>query len=149
MIKYTLKCENGHHFDSWLQNSAAFEKLKAAGHLACAVCGSADVEKAIMAPRVNIPEQKPADDGHEDGAKKMSLSAPMSEMEQKIQSLRKEIEANSVDVGKDFANQARAMHYGEEPAKSIIGEATGSDAKELLSEGIPVAPLPWSTQKNN
>lgn len=143
MIKFTLKCKNDHRFDSWFQNGSAFEKLKAAGHVSCAVCGSDAVEKAMMAPKVSTSKSVIKQDESPD------LKTPMSEAEAKLKTLREEIEANSTDVGRDFADQARAMHYGDVPAKSIIGEATGQDAKELLSEGIPVAPLPWSTQKTN
>jgi len=140
MIKYSLKCEDGHQFESWFQNSDAYEKLKASGQLACAVCGNNDVEKAIMAPRVNLAEIKPA-------APEPSLQEPMSQVEAAMKQLRDHIEANSENVGDKFADEVRAIHYGDAPERSIFGEALGSDAKELISEGIPVAPLPWSAQK--
>lgn len=140
MIKFTLKCENGHQFESWFQNSDAYAKLQTAGQLTCAVCGTASVEKAIMAPRVNVPKNTAA-------PAEPSLKAPMSDAETAIKQLRDHIEANSEDVGDRFADEVRAMHYGDAPERSIFGEALGSDAKELIDEGIPVAPLPWSSQK--
>jgi len=140
MIKFTLKCADGHQFESWFQNSGAYDKLQQAGQLGCAICGGNSVEKAIMAPRVNVPSKakaKPAP----------SLEGPMSEAEAAMKQLRAHIEATSEDVGDKFADEVRAIHYGDAPERSIFGEARGSDAKELIDEGIPVAPLPWSSQK--
>lgn len=140
MIKFTLKCGDGHQFESWFQNSSAYEKLHSAGQLSCAICGGAGIEKAIMAPRVNVPKKV-------DAPAEPSLKAPMSEAEAAVKQLRDHIEANSEDVGDRFADEVRAIHYGDAPERSIFGEALGSDAKELIDEGIPVAPLPWSSQK--
>lgn len=145
MIKFTLKCAADHRFESWFQNSEAFDKLQNAGLISCSVCGEANVEKAIMAPRV----AKSVRENFKTQEDENPLSAPLSEAEQAIRELRTKIEANSEDVGENFANEARAMHYGETPTRSIIGAARPKEAKELLDEGIPVAPLPWGTQKNN
>ncbi len=139
MIKYTLKCSDGHKFESWFQNSDAFDKLDASGQLSCAVCGGGGVEKTLMAPKVNVPA-KTAD-------VLPSLDAPMSKAEEAMQELRAQVEANSEDVGERFVDEVRAMHYGDAPERSVFGEAKQSEAAKLLSEGIPVAPLPWSRQK--
>lgn len=139
MIKYTLKCGDGHRFESWFQNSGAYDKLQSAGQLSCAVCGGADVEKAIMAPRVNVPAKNEAPPP--------SLKKPMSDVEAAMKQLREHVEANSENVGDKFVDEVRAMHYGDAPERSIRGEALGSEAKELIAEGIPVAPLPWTSQK--
>lgn len=145
MIKFTLKCAADHRFESWFQNGEAYDKLQKSGMIACAVCGGTDVEKAIMAPRVKNSGEKSMPVEAQAGP----LSGPMSAAEQAIRELRAKIEATSEDVGENFATEARAIHHGEKPARSIIGAARPKDAQELLDEGIPVAPLPWGPEKNN
>lgn len=131
MICFTLKCAKGHDFDSWFGSGAAFESLKASGRLSCAVCGSAEVDKAVMAPRVAM-----ARDDH-------PLSGPASTAEQAVSELRKRIEAQTEDVGRNFAAEARKIHDGEAPMRPIMGEAKWHDARALIEDGIPIAPLPW------
>lgn len=140
MINYTLKCDNGHQFDSWFQSAEAFDKLCAAGMVSCAVCGSAAVKKAIMAPRLNQSAKEVA----------KPLSQPASPAEQAMAEIRKKVEENSDYVGKDFAKEARAIHDGTAPERSIYGEARLEDAKKLVEDGVPVAPLPFNpTRKTN
>ena len=146
MIKYTLKCADGHQFESWFQNSEAYEKLRLAGQLACAVCGHLDVEKAIMAPRVNLPSKSKSEISAP-LAESTSLQSPMSPAEEAMKQLRDHVEATSENVGDKFVDEVRAIHYGDAPERSIFGEAKGRDAKALWDEGIPVAPLPWSSNK--
>ncbi len=136
MIRYDLKCSDGHEFDSWFGSSADFDKLTKSGMISCAVCGSENVQKAIMAPRVSVNEDRP-------------LSAPASTAEQAVKELRKKIEANADNVGTDFVNEARKIHNGEAPERAIYGEAKIEDAKSLIDEGVPVAPLPWGNRKTN
>jgi len=158
MIQYALKCAEGHSFDSWFQSASAYDKLAAAGMVTCAVCGSAKVEKAIMTPRVRTarnavspvgeaevaPTQAPAPVPEpQPKAESGPLSAPASAAEQAMAEMRRKVEENSDYVGKDFATEARAMHLGEAPERSIYGEARLEEAKELIEEGIPVAPLPF------
>lgn len=138
MIHYALKCSRDHRFDSWFQSAEAFDKLKAAGMVACSVCGSADVEKDIMSPRIT---QKSTP--KEEAPAKRPLSAPASPAEQALAELKAHIEKNSDYVGKDFVKEARAMHVGDAPERSIHGEARPEDARKLLEEGVPVAPLPF------
>lgn len=138
MIKFTLKCTDGHRFESWFQSADAFEKLKANGMVSCAVCGDSGVEKALMAPQVR-PGRK-ASTGPE---QEKPLSAPASPAEQALAELKRKIEANSDYVGMNFAKEARAMHEGAAPERSIYGEAKPEDAKKLIEDGIPVAPLPF------
>ena len=140
MISYTLKCEHNHIFDSWFQSAEAFEKLMAADMVTCSTCGTIVVEKAIMAPRV-----RPA----RNAAKPIAriLSAPASPADQALLEMRKIIEANSEDVGDKFAIEARKIHDGDSPERSIIGKAKPEEAKALIDEGIPVAPLPWGRKK--
>lgn len=167
MIRYSLKCAEGHSFDSWFQSAAAYDKLAGAGMVSCAVCGSDKVDKAIMAPRVRPGRKAVSTVGEADSADQErtgstqhepqlpapvggALSAPSSEVEQAIKELRKQVDANSDYVGKDFVSEARAMHLGEAPARSIHGEARLDEAKSLIEDGVPVLPLPFGpTRKTN
>lgn len=146
MIQYTLKCDKNHQFDSWFQSAEAFDKLKAAGMVACAVCGSSQVEKAIMAPRVRPARSAVSTPGEAEAtppAQPAPLSQPASPAEQALAELKREVEKNSDYVGADFAREARAMHEGDVPERSIYGEAKPDEAKALIEDGIPVAPLPF------
>ncbi len=136
MIKFTLKCAEGHQFESWFQSAGAFDTLKAAGHVSCAVCGSAEVEKAVMALRVTTGRKKA-------GAREGALSTPASPQEQALAELRRQVEQNSEYVGLEFAREARAMHEGEAPERAIYGEAKLDEARALIEDGVPVAPLPF------
>lgn len=152
MIQYSLKCADGHQFDSWFQSASAFDKLQAAGHVACLVCGSEKVKKALMAPRVTTSELAtcPKSETSAPEVEKPALSAPSSEAETAIAKLKEHVEKNSDYVGKDFASEARAMHDGDTPERAIWGEAKLEDAKALVDDGIPVAPLPFvPTRKSN
>ncbi|MEP2533271.1 DUF1178 family protein [Shimia sp.] len=144
MISYTLKCENDHRFDSWFQSAEAFDKLKSAGMVTCAVCGDTNVEKAMMAPRVRPARQtapaEPAEQPQED----RPLSAPASPAEQAMAELRRKVEENSENVGDNFASEARAMHEGETEERAIYGSAKLEDAKALIEDGVPVTPLPFN-----
>lgn len=135
MIQYALKCAEGHSFDSWFQSAAAFEKLAAAGHVSCAVCGGTQVEKAIMAPRVSGPRDSEPAPG--------PLSQPASPAEQALAELRRKIERESDYVGNRFVTEARAMHDGDTPKRAIHGEARPEEARKLIEDGVPVAPLPF------
>ncbi len=128
MIRYTLKCTADHGFDSWFQSAAAYESLALAGHVACPVCGVTSVEKALMAPRVATSE---------------ALSTPQNDREKALADLRRKVEENSEYVGVNFVAEARKMHEGTVPERSIYGEAKPEEAIKLLEEGVPVAPLPF------
>ncbi|MDS9466612.1 DUF1178 family protein [Paracoccus sp. MBLB3053] len=135
MIRYELRCENGHEFDGWFRSSDGFDDLKKAGQVSCAICGSVSVEKALMAPRVANPGAGP------------DLQSPRNPVEQAIEKLRDHVEANSHYVGMSFAAEARAMHDGKVPERAIHGEARLEDAKKLIEDGIPVAPLPFRARQ--
>lgn len=139
MIKYTLKCADGHAFESWFASAEAFDGLKAAGHVSCALCGSTDVEKAIMAPRVSTARatQRDAPEGEP------GLGQPASEVEAALAQMREAVEKNATYVGGNFASEALAQHLGEQPDRPIWGEANREEAKRLLEDGVPVAPLPF------
>ena len=138
MIQFSLKCSQNHSFDSWFQSSDAYEKLAKAGMLTCAECGDRTIEKSLMAPKIST--QSPSDS--------QALSAPMSEAERNLAKIKQEIEANSDYVGMNFAHEARAMHSGESPNRAIYGEAKAEEAKALIEEGIPVAPLPFMAKRH-
>lgn len=131
MIRYSLACDSDHDFESWFQSADAFDRLLAAGMITCATCGSANVRKALMAPAVaTASEAKP------------SLSTPATELEKALVELQRRLETESDYVGMSFAAEARAMHEGDSPKRSIWGEAKPEDARALIEDGVPVAPLP-------
>ena len=136
MIQFSLKCDRDHRFDSWFQSADAFDKLKSQGMVGCSVCGSTEVEKAVMAPRVTTSRQKAR-----------PLSEPSSPAEQALADLRRRLEEESDYVGADFAEEARRIHEGEAEARQIHGEARLDDARRLLEDGVPVIPLPFMTPR--
>ncbi|MFT6931506.1 MAG: hypothetical protein ACJAXT_000198 [Paracoccaceae bacterium] len=144
MIRYSLKCPDGHDFDSWFQSGDAFDTLNARGLVACMICGKAGISKAIMTPRVAVRDNtKPAtlpSDGNlpaiaEEPTRKMSP-------EQALKALKAHIDTNSTYVGGKFAQEARKMHLGDAPERMIHGEANPQEVKSLLDDGIAIAPLP-------
>lgn len=130
MIRYTLKCDRDHAFESWFQSAGAFDALEKAGQLACPTCGSATVSKALMAPAVKPAEQQ---------------DRPLTrqtEQEKLLTEMRKQLEENSEYVGMNFATEARAIHEGDALDRAIYGEARAEEARKLIEDGVPVAPLP-------
>jgi hypothetical protein len=144
MIQYTLKCDQSHKFQSWFQSSEAFERLQQAGHISCAICGSSKIEKSLMAPSVSTSRKKVV---APDQDTTPVLSEPQNEMEGALKKMRDYVEQNSDYVGQDFTKEARAMHEGNAPERSIYGEAKIEDAKALVDEGIPIAPLPFMPKR--
>ena len=150
MIRYNLTCNDGHSFESWFQNAAAFGALQAAGQLSCPVCGTVKVEKALMSPAVMPGRKAPEPHGAAEPAPPPSLRDTQSELEVAISALRREIEKNSEYVGMNFAAEARQMHEGDSPVRAIHGEARPEEARKLIEDGVPVAPLPFlPTRKVN
>lgn len=140
MIRYAMKCAQAHEFESWFASAGAFDTLLKSNMVTCPVCGVTEVSKAIMAPRIGSPRKK-------DSPKSGALAAPMSEAEQALTKLRKHVEENSSYVGARFADEARKMHDGDIPARAIYGEAKAEEAKQLIEDGVPVAPLPFVPQR--
>lgn len=132
MIKYRLICAKGHEFDGWFANSAAYDMQAAKGLLACPHCASQQVTKAIMAPAVAAKANQRDD---------MKLGHVIKKM-------TRHVEENFDYVGSDFAEEARKIHYGESDERDIYGEATLEQAKDLVDEGVPVAPLPGTTRQD-
>jgi hypothetical protein len=159
MIRYALTCDRDHAFESWFQNSAAYDKQKKRGLVACPVCGSAKVDKAIMAPRLaraDVAEPPPpaptppaatppaAAQPPAPAAKTpvAIMSSHERELRQKLKELRDHVTKNASYVGQRFPEEARKIHYGETEHRSIYGEASPEDAKALHEEGIEFHPLP-------
>jgi hypothetical protein len=156
MIRYALNCDRGHPFESWFQNSAAYDKQAKRALIACPVCGSTEVEKAIMAPRLGrtdaaeTPTTKPparTPPGPGPAQRPVQgpvamMSPPERELRKKLKELRDHITKNADYVGPRFPEQARKIHYGEIEHRSIYGEASPDEAKELHDEGIEFHPLP-------
>ena len=134
MVRYSLSCADGHHFESWFQSAKAFDDLAGRGLLACAECGSPKVEKVLMAPSVSTSRQ--------------DLTTPQDQREALLAAMRRHVEENSDYVGMNFAAEARKIHAGESPERNIWGEAKPDEAKALLEEGIPVAPLPFIPKRS-
>jgi hypothetical protein len=139
MIRYTVKCSDGHSFDSWFQSAGAFDALVSAGRVSCPFCGSTSVDKGLMAPAVQPARNSPSQDRQGD----RPLAAPASDREAALAALRREIEQNSDYVGLHFAAEARRIHAGDAPERPIYGEARPEDARALIEDGVPVAPLPF------
>jgi hypothetical protein len=154
MIRYTLNCDNGHTFESWFANSSAYDKQAKRSLIACPICNSSKVEKAIMAPRLGRaaaeeestappPVQAPAAAAPAAPATQVAMVSPVEhELRKKLKELREHIVKNADYVGPSFPEQARKIHYGEVEHRSIYGEATPEEAKELHEEGIAFHPLP-------
>jgi hypothetical protein len=170
MIRYTLNCADGHAFESWFANSAAFDRQNKRGLVNCPVCGSAKVEKAIMAPRLAradiaepaMPEEpKPATPAPSPtpsvpippvapGKATVAMMSPQErELRQKLKELRDHVTKNASYVGARFPEEARKMHYGEIEHRSIYGEASAEEAKALHEEGIEFHPLPILPDDHN
>jgi hypothetical protein len=132
VIRFALACSAGHEFEGWFKSNEAFEAQRAAGELACPVCGASSVDKAIMAPAV---------------ARSGTGDRPPPELVARFlamaRALREHVERNFEHVGPRFPEEARRIHLGEAEARDIYGEATREEVEQLLEEGIEVRPLPW------
>ena len=140
MIKYTLQCNNLHQFESWFRTSDDYEKLNNQKMLSCEICGSRSISKSLMSPSVSSKEKKQT---------KETLDTVPSKAQKLINQLKKEVEKNCEYVGDNFEKEARAIHYGDSPERSIYGKTTIKEAKSLYEDGIPVTPLPWVDRKTN
>lgn len=136
MIKYTLVCEHEHEFEGWFANSAAFDKLAEAKQLECPACGSQNVSKGIMAPNIAKTGRSPS---KSEAGQALQMQAYMRQMATQF---REHVEKNFDNVGKEFPEEARKMHYGEADERPIYGEATVNEAKELVDEGVEICPIP-------
>ncbi|MGB0658655.1 MAG: DUF1178 family protein [Mangrovicoccus sp.] len=161
MIRYALKCDQNHSFESWFQSASAYDALHKSNLLECPVCGSSSVQKAMMAPRVSISDtaERPAPPSEaqaETPAAATEVPAPApaplpnmpvdAQVKAAVDRLRHVVESNSDYVGNSFAEEARAMHEGTAPERAIHGEAKLEDARSLLEDGVPILPLPFRSR---
>ena len=161
MIRYALVCDRQHDFEAWFQSSADYDKQAKRELVNCPACGSTKVEKAIMAPSISragkshdqpivaneLPATPPVP--AEPAAPVAMLSPQEREVRKKLKELRDHLVQNADNVGKKFPEEARKMHYGEIEHRSIYGEASPRDAKELYEEGIDFHPLPALPEERN
>ena len=144
MIVFDLKCKDGHVFEAWFKDSAAFTAQAKARKVACPVCGSKKVAKAPMAPRLGSGAQESAP-----AAVPAVPPPPDPKTVEQVKfmkalgELRRHVEQNCEHVGANFAEEARKIHYNETPARNIYGEATAKEAKELHEEGVEFGAIPW------
>ncbi|MBS8262093.1 DUF1178 family protein [Roseibium polysiphoniae] len=177
MIRYALSCDADHAFDGWFRNSDDFDKQCERELVSCPFCGSAHVQKTLMAPAVStarskegrlqgesiqaVPQPEPAQDATPGGETAMAGSPPAQqpalmpvdakhrELIEGLRALRRKVVESSDYVGKEFAEEARKIHYGETEERNIYGETSKEDAEALLDEGIAVVPLPALPDEQN
>jgi hypothetical protein len=141
LIQYSLHCSNGHRYDAWFKNAAAFDEQQARGIVSCAVCGDGAVEKAPMAPAVarTDSEKVSLSSAHPDAIKFREL----------LRAYRQKVTSEADYVGDRFADEARKIHFEEVEARGIYGEATRDEVVALLDEGIEFMPLPDLPEEHN
>lgn len=144
MIKFSLRCNGEHNFDSWFKSNEAFDKLGASGLLSCPICGSSEVKKNVMTPQVQSSSTHAKEIENQP-----SFSAPSPPADLMMQKLRNLINTRFENVGDRFVTEVRAMNAGEIPKRSVIGDTSLNDAIELLDDGIPVVPVPWLDKRKS
>ena len=161
MIHYNLRCKAGHAFESWFQSSSAYESQERRKLVSCPVCGSTEVERAIMAPRIArkkghdpapaepLPVPTPAAEVIPPSSPQPLLMTQERELRAKLKELRDHIVNNADNVGERFPNEARKMHYGDIEHRPIYGEASPDEARALVEEGVEVMPLPTLPDDRN
>ena len=164
MIKYQLICNKSHEFEGWFGDSAAFDSQQQSGFLTCPVCGSADVRRALMAPnlasaktrKTDLAEQQPAaQPGLEPQPQPQASAAlppaaarKMHELMSEMRALQTKIREECRDVGNDFAEEVRKIHYGDAEPEGIYGQATAEEREALDEEGIEIMDMPWLPKDN-
>ena len=140
MIKYNLKCQNNHEFESWFSNSEEFDKLNKKDLLECIYCSSKKISKSIMSPRIsNLNTKK---------EQVNLINKDIKNEKDQLLRLRKYIEKNFDYVGKDFSKKVREVYYDKKSKKAIYGTATSKEREELAEEGIDLLSLPWINKDN-
>ena len=172
MIKYQLICDKSHEFEGWFGDSAAFESQQESGFLTCPVCGSADVRRALMAPNLASPKTRKTDlaepqpseqpgpqpqsqpQARHQAQQQASAALPpaaarkMQELMSEMRALQTRIREECRDVGDNFAEEARKIHYGEAEPEGIYGQATAEEREALDEEGIEIMDMPWLPKDN-
>jgi hypothetical protein len=149
MIRYSLRCERAHPFESWFQSSSAYESQVKRKLVTCPACGSDKIEKAIMAPQIaskkrhnEIAVQPPAAPEATAPGSTPLMMAQERELRAKLKELRDHVVKNADNVGERFPTEARKMHYGDIEHRPIYGQASPEEARSLIDEGVEVSPLP-------
>ena len=140
MIKYNLKCENDHEFESWFSDSSEFERLKKKNLLDCIFCNSKKVNKNIMSPMISVLQSKKNE--------VQKINKILSNEKKKLLRLRNYIEKNYEYVGSNFTKKVREMYYDKKRGKTIYGTTTSKDRQELAEEGIELLSIPWIDKDN-
>ncbi len=140
MIKYNLKCENDHEFESWFADSGEFEKLNKKKMLECIYCSSNKIKKSIMSPMISGGKLK------EDNIN--FLSQELLKQKNKLLKLREHVEKNFEFVGDKFSQKVREVYYDKKTKKSIYGTTTPDEREELEEEGINLLSIPWVSKDN-
>ena len=135
MIRYELSCDNGHAFEGWFGSADDFDRQQKMALVSCPTCGSAHIAKRLMAPSVSTARKKQQ-------RQDIAVQTGQREMMSKLREIVSTIRANSEDVGERFPEEARKIHYGETEKRGLIGRATAEEVRDLLDEGVEVAPLP-------
>ena len=165
MIKYQLICEKEHEFEGWFQSSDAFSEQCAAGLLSCPICETVNVRRALMAPNLASPKTRKTGALAEQSAEAAAVSPPppvsvadagmppeamvkMRELVVEMRALKSRIKRECRDVGSDFAEEARKIHYGESEPEGIYGEVSETEREQLDEEGIEIMQMPWLPQDN-
>ena len=138
MILFDLQCDRGHKFECWFASSANYEEQLKNKLIICPYCNSTKIQKSLMAPNINTKNSK------ENNKKKLE----QNNLENQIKKFKKYIEKNTDNVGKNFAEEARKIYYGETKSRPIRGESTEKEAQELVEEGIPFSQLPWQSKED-
>ena len=138
MILFDLKCENNHTFEGWFASSSNYEEQLKKKMIVCPYCNSTKIKKSLMAPNINTKSI----------SKNNKKAIAQKNLENQIKKFRKYIEKNTDNVGKNFAEEARKIYYGETKSRPIRGESTEKETKELIEEGIPFSKLPWQTKED-
>ena len=142
MILFDLSCENGHQFEAWFPSSSKYEEQIRKKQVNCPFCETHKVKKSLMAPNLNLS-------GSSKKTKKQKKAiSEKNSLEKQIVKFKNYIEKNTENVGKNFAEEARKIYYGEKDSRAIRGETTEAEAKDLAEEGIPFSKLPWSSKED-
>ena len=142
MILFDLQCEKNHKFECWFASSANYEKQLKNKMIICPYCNSTEIKKSLMAPNINTKNTSK----YSKKSNKQNLA--QNNLEKQIKKFKKYIEQNTDNVGKNFAEEARKIYYGETKSRPIRGESTEKEAQELKEEGIPFAKLPWHRKED-
>ena len=135
MIKYSLRCSEGHNFEAWFSSSKAYEDQVHDSLVLCPLCDSREIKKNIMSPNIGKKGNK------------SRTNNDVKKIEVMMNKVRKHVEKNYEYVGEKFPEEARAMHYEEKESKDIYGESSIEEAKELIEEGIDIHPIPGINKK--